>query len=62
MPSNTKNKWHTLIYNTSMILQLFMPCLTNHDSLVNTFENITQDALDSETANYILLIVDVLCF
>ena len=30
---------------------LFMTFLTNQDVLVYTFENITQDALDSETAN-----------
>ena len=37
---------------TSLVeFPLFMTLLTNHDVLVYTFENITQDALDSETAN-----------
>ena len=31
--------------------QLFRTFLTNHDVLVYTFENITQNALDSEKAN-----------
>ena len=38
---------------TSLVeLPLFMTFLNNHDVLVYTFENITQDALDSEMANY----------
>lgn len=41
---------------------LFMTSLTNHDVLVigvqYTFENNTKDALDSETANCMLIPVD----
>ena len=37
---------------TSLVkVPLFMTFLTNQDVVVYTFENITQDALDSETAN-----------
>ena len=38
---------------TSLIkFPLFMTFLTIQDVVVYTFENITQDALDSETANW----------
>ena len=37
---------------TSLVkFPLFMTFLTNYDVLVYNFENITQDALDSETTN-----------
>ena len=39
-------------YATSLVkFPLFMTFLTNQDVVVYTFENITQDALYSETAN-----------
>ena len=39
---------------TSLVkFPLFVTFLTNQDVLVYTFENITQDALDYETANYL---------